>query len=405
MAIILGRPTTIDPRDGMPKLPIDAPVPKDRRKVAPARRLESDPPTPLTMLLWSAETSAPLWAIFNLEKEDPHQNNLEKVKQMHADIKIIRKHTPAFFRTEDPDTRFDQHPDCYWLPRARPTFQNSVAFTIMALHRPYIFTNSNSRTEALHAALDILAAQQTIFKLILVKDYKMFHLVLNTFDAIILVAAIYILHPSENTADLDTTLQHFNWAVERFQKMDGLNSMANSALGIVTLVYTRLKKALSEYTTDVKLLPPPTTSSVPTPESSSTTSESYRTSHNSVSSTSTLSGSTAWEPYPPSMSMPQSFDYSSMAPLQPMHDLVFGDLSTIGNNNMMGTDLRGMTTQGLMDANAWQFEGDFGVSYLLRVSLCFLEGTLYFLSGLWEFCLALHNACLHSYRTTAFGAS
>lgn len=60
MALVLGRPTTIDNRDEKPPLPIDAPVPKNRREVAPAPRTESDPPTPLSVLLWNYELSAPL---------------------------------------------------------------------------------------------------------------------------------------------------------------------------------------------------------------------------------------------------------------------------------------------------------------------------------------------------------
>jgi len=75
--------------------------------------------------------------------------------------------------------------------------------------------------------------------------------------------------------------------------------------------------------------------------------------------------------------MPQTFDFSSMAPLQPMHDLLFNDLGgTIeggfdlgagglqtpgiwgpgngtGSGNGIGNGLPDTTSQ-------WQFEGDFG---------------------------------------------
>ena len=66
MALVLGRPTTIDSRDGKPAFPIDAPIPKNRREVAPAPRTESDPPTALSVLLWTSELSAPLVSIFHL---------------------------------------------------------------------------------------------------------------------------------------------------------------------------------------------------------------------------------------------------------------------------------------------------------------------------------------------------
>ena len=63
MALVLGRPATIDNRDGKPPFPIDAPIPKNRREVAPAPRTELDPPTPLSVLLWTCEISAPLVSI------------------------------------------------------------------------------------------------------------------------------------------------------------------------------------------------------------------------------------------------------------------------------------------------------------------------------------------------------
>jgi hypothetical protein len=379
MAIVLGRPTTIDARDSRAQFPIDAPIPKNRREVAPQKRTASDPPTPLTMLLWMAETCAPLWDIFNLEKEDPHQNNFAKVEKMHSDIRYISLQTPPYFRAENPDTTFDSHPDCYWLPRARPTFQSNTAFTVMALHRPYIFTNANSRTLALNAGLDILRAQREIFNLLKVKDYKMFHLVLNTFDAMVLIAAIYILHPNENRSDLDSTLQHFEWGLERFQKMRGRNMMAESALAVMKAIYIRLKKALNASTACNKpsfsLLqsaPPISTS----PQNA--TPESYSTSLSSASSTNLPSEnlyaqptvpnlvqsaiiptSSSWDAYS-GRSIPENFDFSSMAPLQPLHDLLDLKISTVGDSQMLDPQMIN-DQMGLDGRNdAWQFEGDFG---------------------------------------------
>lgn len=231
MAIALGRPTTIDiTQHGRPTFPIDIPLPRNRRDEAPSPRGERDPPTPLTMLLWMAELSAPLWDIFTLEKYS-HQTTLAKVDHMHGLINQIELHCPPFFRADDPDTTFDSLSSCYWLPHARPIFQSALAFTKMALHRPYIFTNFSSRTKALKAGLDILRAQRTLFTLLTATHYKMSSLVLNSFDATVLVAAIYILHPNENTEDLEDALQHFEWGMERFSLMSCRNSMARSALG------------------------------------------------------------------------------------------------------------------------------------------------------------------------------
>ena len=47
-----------------------------------------------------------------------------------------------------------------------------------------------------------------------------------------------------------------------------------------------------------------------------------------------------------------------------MHDLLYNDLSTIGENSLVDPQLASIGAGGLYDPNAasamWQFEGDFG---------------------------------------------
>jgi hypothetical protein len=394
MAVVLGRPTTIDPRDGKPSFPIDAPIPKNRREAAPVARSKSDPPTPLTMLLWSTEINAPLWDIFNLEKEDPNQNNTAKVEKMHTLIQQIHHHCPPFFRAQNPDTSFDHLPECYWLPNSRNTFQGASAFTIMALHRPYIFTTSSSRTSALKAGLEVLRSQRTLFNNLSSLHYKMFSLVLNTFDAIVLVAALFILHPYENREYLDDTLQHFEWGMERFQTMSERNSMAKSALGVLKAIHVRLNKALKSQKGAAKAIPSPSTSATPeaypnnqfappAPMTSSTasTKSDGTPGHYNVPSIANLtspldssqSSSIPSSTTTPGWDMnPQNFDFSNMAPLHPIHDLIYNDLGT-GMDDMNSSAYQtgtwdmnslgigaGMGAVGPVANAPWQFAGDFG---------------------------------------------
>ncbi|RAL59835.1 hypothetical protein DID88_000464 [Monilinia fructigena] len=111
MALVLGRPTTIDMRDPRPTFPIDAPIPatiEDRRKTPPVARAPTDMPTPLTMVLWYVEVMAPLWDIYYLEKDGPQPSDALKVQKMHMDIKQIHELCPPYFRAVNPDTT--------WIP-------------------------------------------------------------------------------------------------------------------------------------------------------------------------------------------------------------------------------------------------------------------------------------------------
>ncbi|KAL3424136.1 fungal specific transcription factor domain-containing protein [Phlyctema vagabunda] len=405
MAVVLGRPTTIDLRDGWATFPIDTPIIKNRREVAPLPRTSTDPPTPLTGLLWTAELVAPLRDILTLEKEGAYPKDTSKIAKMHDQILLIGEQCPAFFRTQNPDTSWDNHPDCaLWLPMSRPGFDNASAFTIMALHRPYIFTNSNSRTAALNASLDILRAQRLFFQKLDAKHYKLFTIVLNSFDAIVVIAATYILHPQDNREHIEDVLQHFDWSMERFETIAERNIMARAALGVLKVIYVRLKKAvgLNKPGTPggsrrVPPLPTPplnltanlTKDSpgnyLPVPEQQQNP-ESNKP-HSSFSDDTTASTIPAsvvsiQTPTPAHSISPRddgwdtslgcvNFDIRTLAPLQPMHDLLYNDLTGAGldpqlsnldpNLNIYDQSLgtaAGMSGTGL--ENNWQFEGDFG---------------------------------------------
>ncbi|KAL2184853.1 hypothetical protein L209DRAFT_765716 [Thermothelomyces heterothallicus CBS 203.75] len=244
MASVLGRPTTTDLRMATPSLAVDAPVPKDRSKTPVLPRGENDTPTPVTRTIWAYHVTRPLKEILELEKEGPCPKDFSRVDRLHDELLDLEARTPAFFRLENPDTRFDALPECAWLPLARVVFPQLISFELMALHRPYIFTRPKSRTEALKASLDMLDAQRLHFQSLRPQMYKTFSVFFGTFDAIVLMASIYILFPKEHPDMVPRAVQHFHWAVERFKAMSTRNSLAKSALGVLHAIYVRMTKAL-----------------------------------------------------------------------------------------------------------------------------------------------------------------
>jgi hypothetical protein len=173
MASVLGRPTTTNLSMTPPSLPVDAPPPKDRSKTPVLPRSENDPPTPLTRAIWSHHLMTPLKEIIEMEKEGPCPKDFARVDRIHAQLLDLDARTPAYFRMENPDTRFDDLPECRdWLPIARVLLPQLTTYELMALHRPYIFTRPKSRTEALKASLDMLHAQKLHFKMLKPRAYK-----------------------------------------------------------------------------------------------------------------------------------------------------------------------------------------------------------------------------------------
>lgn len=171
MSVVLGRPIAID-ASIKPTPPIDAPIPRDRSKTPVLPRGPDDPPTPLTRALWAFESMLPLRDIVAMEKDGPHPRSFARLEQLHQELVDLEDRTPAYFRRENPDTRFDHLPGCQWLRPARATLPQLISFNFMALHRPYIFTRPQSRREALKACLSMLAMQRSHFAMLQPRQYK-----------------------------------------------------------------------------------------------------------------------------------------------------------------------------------------------------------------------------------------
>lgn len=244
---VLGRPTSIDFRQINRSMPIDVVMPNEKKKMPLVPRGEGDPPTPLTRAIWGFELMRPLREILDLEKEGPFPKDFAKVDRLHQKLLDIQASTPAPFRLENPDTRFDDRSECWWLPLVRPNLPQLMAFNFMALHRPYIFTRAASRHEALKASLAMLEAQRIYFSVMKPHQFRTFGLFFGTFDAVVMLASIYILFPREHVELLPTAVQHFRWAVERFERMAERNRLAQAALGVLRAIYIRFKKAVGAH--------------------------------------------------------------------------------------------------------------------------------------------------------------
>ncbi|KAM7217174.1 hypothetical protein V8F06_007465 [Rhypophila decipiens] len=282
-AVVLGRPTTIDlSQEQQPTPPIDAKMNILATSSSPSSssssslpsplvpRTESDPPTPLTRLIFAIALGTQLRTIYTLEKTlGPNPHSFAALDALHAEFLSLETQTPPWLRLENPDTKFDALPECYWIPYARAQMPQMLAFNIMALHRPYIFTRQKSRTEALKASLGMLQAQRYHFSTLRPEHYKMFTLFFGTFDAIVIVAAVFILFSGEfgpGGEYVDGAVRQFGWAVERFRAMSGRNELARAALGVLKVLGVRFVRALGlkEHVIfglgeEVERVPPPVT--------------------------------------------------------------------------------------------------------------------------------------------------
>lgn len=196
------------------------------------------------------------------------------------------------------------------------------------------------------------------------------------------MASIFILFPKDNAEYVPAALQHFQWAVERFETMSERNRLAAAARGVLHAIHVRLKKALGVSgasvmpSTSPSLPPAPGLSSNKDTPASSASATSILDPHNAslagtspslASTTNTRNSSIftppgggesffggAGPPIDPSLSgssnggnglaadqqqqatdwaLPEGFDWSSIQPVYAMADVAYNDLMGISSSN------------------------------------------------------------------------
>jgi hypothetical protein len=226
-----------------------------------------------------------------------------------------------------------------------------------------------------------------------------------------LVSSIYILFPKEHPELVANAMQHFRWAVERFEAMSERNALARSALGVLRAIRIRLEKSLAKAGHDPSASPDEEdglvgarpqvgfTGSETTASPSLHSAPSLRSSSSFAGPSSTpgsvvdlLSAPLA----PPSLyeppqqpqqqpdagfdlwSPPADFDWASIQPIFATGDLIYNDLagasglrawddlSGVSGGLTTAHDSRNNAGNGASDGTPvatdqpWQFEGDFG---------------------------------------------
>ncbi|KXJ89629.1 hypothetical protein Micbo1qcDRAFT_136574 [Microdochium bolleyi] len=347
MGSVLGRTPQCDFATVSETLPIDALQSTDGRRMPMIPRSEDSPPTPLTRAIWMFKLVRPLRDIIGLEKEGPFPKDFSHIDRIQHSLQEMEAQMPACFRLYNPDTRFDHLPECWWLALTRPTLPAILQFGKLALHRPYIFTRAASRLEALKASFGMLDAQRQYFAILNPSHHRMFSLFYGTFDAVVMVASIFILFPREHPELFQQALQHFAWASERFEKMAVRNQLARSARSVLNALHARLKR-IGQAEDRIRGAEPASSSHHHTPASapgssglrvSSVPSGSY----SSASRSAGLSGSTSGSPVIPtpgssvstagSVPLQIADSSSSSSGTEPQYD---NSTSTSSKNNARG---------------------------------------------------------------------
>lgn len=224
-----------------------------------------------------------------------------------------------------------------------------------------------------------------------------FSLFFGTFDAVVLMASIFILFPRDNSEYVPAALQHFQWAVERFEAMSGRNLLAAAARRVLQAIRYRLEKALnvgvscSSSTHHTRSDLSSTTGSSSGPASTRGTSIFTTPGGESGDGTTTTTGPPPFAavatPIDPGLTgintttttggggggdwgLPEDFDWGSIQPVYAIADVAYNDLMGFGSSTALSMPHWAGGTPLLNDGQVpatttaaevgWLFGGDFG---------------------------------------------
>lgn len=243
MAVVLGRPIATDLQIDRFALTIDDV--EMRREFFSHWQTETDLPRPFDIILAGYNVAYRYFKdIHQIEHNGASPQEYTIVEEIHAAINKNSERLPSWCRLVNPDTKFDRLGGCQWLPVAREGLFSLIYFVVLALHRPFIFTVANSRTEALKAGIFILRAQERLFQVSEPHQCKVFNPVYASFDAIVLIAALCLVFPNENLELRAECIYALERGMQRLGIIGQTNSMAKSAHGVVRSLYHRLRYQL-----------------------------------------------------------------------------------------------------------------------------------------------------------------
>ncbi|KAH0341500.1 hypothetical protein KCU83_g9608, partial [Aureobasidium melanogenum] len=262
-ASLNGHPLPVDAVGCNIKVPLDCAFPKDPSKTIPMSLgiAGGETPSPFSVHIFRYTLAC---VIQKIRTGNQGMKDYSIVRRFHERMVETLDDLPSVLRPAhlQPDLSWDS--EYRFLQHQREEVSTTLNIFLLALHRPYIHTHSESRCAALDASLSILESQERLFAQADKRHRKYFGHAFYTVSAAIFVTMIVARHPSQDQNIRIRIRKSLAQAIEQLSQIKDLNSIAGSALPLVLACYEKMEFALREANTTV--IPP--TAPVQTPVAS-----------------------------------------------------------------------------------------------------------------------------------------
>jgi hypothetical protein len=237
MALMLGRPRTINLGDCDLRKPMNCDIPAERSEGLPLMiPLGSDPnaPNSASLIVHLYELVFLFHEMRTQKTSTPHPTDYSVISSLHNRASNILQTAPAFLRQHSPDLSWD-----LLYPHVLFQRENILSMTnlfLITLHRPHVGVYAESQKAALQASITILESQQRIFDLTPRHLYSYVGSAFCTIDAALLLCVM-----STNMRYRDSLKQRIehllDQSTERLTKMQVASVAAKSGLQVLQDCY------------------------------------------------------------------------------------------------------------------------------------------------------------------------
>ncbi|KAG9947315.1 hypothetical protein KCU85_g5842, partial [Aureobasidium melanogenum] len=251
-ASLNGHPLLVDGLSCNIKVPLDCVFPKDPSETIPMSLgiAGGDTPSPFSVHIFRYTLAC---VIQKIRTSNQGVKDYSIVRRFHERMVETLDDLPSILRPVhlQPDLSWDS--EYRFLQYQREDVSTTLNIFLLALHRPYIHTHSESRCAALDASLSILESQERLFARADKRHKKYFGHAFYTVSAAILVTMIVARHPSQDQNIRARIRRTLAQAIEQLSQIRNINSIAGSALPLILACYEKMETALREADTTVVL--------------------------------------------------------------------------------------------------------------------------------------------------------
>lgn len=242
MAMMLGRPMTIDTNACKFSPPMNCSIPQNLSETVPELPKERNAPSPFTERLLQYQLTLQILKMTAMGANRPFPRDPSIIETLHQEALSFLNSIPATLRHQNPDTRWDA--ECPFLLHQREFLLCGTLFYLLALHRPHSSTISKSREAALQAAFMILESQQRLFKHVSPQYYKLHTITFFKFDASVQLSAILLSQPAPEALAVKRALRCIGLSINLLEAVSEQSALAKAGLPVLRALYQRLRASL-----------------------------------------------------------------------------------------------------------------------------------------------------------------